>query len=209
MSALQHAFILGSHAFYIPTVALALRLRLAMDVVIFLRVTINSLIYHASDAGLEPFGDSHTLQSVDNQTVWTALLWLYISSLGVNFKGSVVIWVSVMTLFEIFPRLLVDTFVFQLAFVPTALLVQGACVLLFEMPLPRYNLAALAIGVVVFAAGLPFLYFEPYYTLHGFWHVLSGVGGFFIYCGLRNLSLRPPFNPRDEVKSEKKLYFFL
>lgn len=209
MSALQHAFILGSHAVYALPIVIALRLRLAMDVVIFMRVMINSLIYHAADAGLRPFGDAFAMQSIDNQTVWSALLWLYVSSLGIKFRGSVVIWVAVMTLFEIFPRLLVDTVVFQLAFVPTALLVQGACVLLFEMPLPRYNVASLVIGVVIFAAGLPFLTMEPYYTLHGFWHILSGVGGFFIYCGLRNISLRPPFNPREEVKCEKKLYFFL
>lgn len=195
MSAIQHALILGSHVAYLPGILVAFSRAhvdplFLIDLGFLLRVVIISLVYHASDAGLDPFGDPDILQPIDNLTVWDTFLWTFISSLGAGIAGSVTIWWLVSMLFVIFPRLLIDTFVFQLTFLPAAILVRLACIFVFQMPLPRYNWVALVTGTLIFAAGLPFLYFRPYYTLHGFWHITSGIGGaFFVYCGLRNVSL--------------------
>ena len=203
MSALQHALILSSHVAYVPGILLALRNGEVVDLVFFLRVTIISLVYHASDAGLDPFGAPIDLQRVDNHTVWDALLWIFISSLGAGLAGSFAIWWAVSALFVLFPDLLIHTLVFQLTFVPALILVHAACVFVFQMPFPRYNWWALVLGVLIFAGGLPFLFLRPYYTLHGFWHFTSGIGGFFIYCGLRNISLRS-LVPRVALKKRTK-----
>lgn len=203
MSALQHAAILLSHVAYLPVIVVAARRRDLSDFVVFASVMIISLTYHASDAGLEPFGSADILQSTDNLTVWDTLLWGYISSIGLPASVAWPIWFAVSRLFVIFPRLLIDTFVFQLTFLPTAILVQIACVLLFRLPPPRYNHVALGIGVVIFSAGLPFLYFDPYYTLHPIWHLGSGIGGYFVYFGFRNLSLLRPLAGPDEIKYKK------
>lgn len=193
MSAIQHTLILGSHVAYVLSIGRALSLShkidlFLIDLAFFVRVTVNSLVYHASDAGLDPFGDPTIMQPVDNLTVWDTLLWLFVSSLGMGVAGSVATWWLVSDLFVIFPRLLIDTFVFQITFLPAAILVQLACVFVFQMPFPRYNWPSLIVGILIFAGGLPFLYFRPYYTLHGFWHFTSGIGGYFVYCGLRNIS---------------------
>lgn len=196
MSAIQHTLIIGSHVAYLPGIFVALSRAhkdplFLVDLAFLLRVTIISLVYHASDAGLDPFGDSSILQPIDNLTVWDTLLWVFISSLRAGLAGSFAIWWLVSMLFVIFPRLLIDTFVFQLTFLPAAILVQLACIFVFQMPPSKYNWTSLVIGILIFAGGLPFLYFRPYYTLHGFWHFTSGIGGaFFVYCGLRNVSLR-------------------
>ena len=192
MSALQHFFILSGHAAYLPLLyqSAVSKSKYAVIDTVFITVMISqSFIYHAADAGIQPFGSAEFLQMRDNTNVWCLLLWIFISSLKIGSKDAFAVFIGIASLFVSFPWLLIHTWVFQVAFLPAAILTMVAMAVLFQLPLPTYNYGALAIGIPIFSAGLPFLLMEPYYTLHPIWHVLSGIGGYFARAGFRGESL--------------------
>ncbi len=192
MSAAQHFFIITSHLAYLPLLyqSATSKSKLAVVDTVFISVLIVvSILYHASDAGFRPFGNVDFMQQRDNFNVWSAILWIFVSSLPIGTTNAVAVFVGIASLFVNFPWLLIHTSVFQVAFLPAAILSVLAMSVLFQLPVPRYNYGALAAGIPIFSAGLPFLILEPYYTLHAIWHVLSGIGGYFARAGFRNESL--------------------
>lgn len=192
MSAVQHFFILTGHVAYLPLLyqAATSKSKLAVIDTVFISVLIVvSIAYHASDAGFRPFGNVDFMQQRDNLNVWCVILWIFISSLPIGTTNAIAVFVGVASLFINFPWLLIHTWVFQVAFLPAAILSVISMSVLFQLPVPRYNYGALVIGIPIFAAGLPFLFLQPYYTLHSIWHVLSGIGGYFGRAGFRNESL--------------------
>lgn len=192
MSAVQHFFILTGHVAYLPLLyqSATSKSKLAVVDTVFIGVLIVvSILYHASDAGFQPFGSVEFMQQRDNLNVWCVILWIFVSSLPIGTTNAVAVFVGIASLFVNFPWLLIHTWVFQVAFLPAAILSVVSMSVLFQLPVPRYNYGALAVGIPIFAAGLPFLFLEPYYTLHSIWHVLSGIGGYFARAGFRNESL--------------------
>lgn len=189
MSLALEIFMYLSHLAFVPPIVLALRYVYPVDLWVFIRVAVYSLAHHATFNGHHMNGGLQTYQRLDHSSVWSTLLWLFIRTLDLDINVMVSIQFAVPMLFDLFPDMLIETWVFPLVMVPSAIVIYMIRLFLYGVPFPRISVILVGLAAVSGAAGMVFFhltsgYGRTYLLFHPDWHICGGISFTCLYLAI-------------------------
>ena len=195
----------------LPVILLALRKRWVVDFVIFLCVFKTSVIYHLCLSEAVCLDHLERLRFDDHRTVWAAIVWVVISSSNESFEISVALTWWINSILGDLSFMLVGTILFPAVLLIYTLTIYGIRIFMQGIPLSRYNIYSLLIGIGFFFIGIffnwsaPSIFQKDYVWKHPLWHMFSMLGVFFIYAPIRGVSFShlfsiPPDSPKAKIK---------
>ncbi|MGE0526828.1 MAG: hypothetical protein AB7P49_07175 [Bdellovibrionales bacterium] len=178
-----------SHVFFLIPMALAVYYVYPIDFVMFLRVTTYSTVYHIWRNGYHMHGWMDNYQRLDHTGVWATMLWLLLRTLNLDLSVLVAIQLAVTMLFEIFPDILVDTWVFPVVMIPSAVVIYVMMLFLYGIPFPRISITLVTAAIFFGVVGLVLFhmtsdYGEAYKIYHPGWHVAAALSLTFFYLAV-------------------------
>ena len=186
-------FLAASHVFYFPVVILSLLSPSPfgiLDAAIWARMIFFSLRYHLGVAGVPMFGDPNSLQITDNVTVWTLILYGFLTWLPIHPIEMATTYVLVVIPFILAPSVIIDTWVMPLALIPGGIADMIICKLTLRLNFHPLDWTLVGAAVVIGTASMTTFFLEPYHLYHGIWHILSGIAGTFAFLAFRGYTIR-------------------
>ena len=180
MSFALEFFMYASHLAFIPLIYLSIRYVYAVDAAISIKMFVYSIIYHSAANDHHLRGGLEKYQRLDHVGVWGLILWKFIRSLDIDLNVQFGMLILVSMLFEIFPDILVDTWLFPVVMIPSAIIIYMMRLLIFEIPFPKLSITLMAGSGVFGALGLFFFYLtsdygRAYQEFHPLWHICIAI----------------------------------
>ena len=189
MSALLEWYMYLSHLPFLIPLAVAIYYVYPIEIALFTRMTVYSVVYHTWRNGHSMHGGLDNYQRLDHTAVWTTALWLFLRTLDLDLAVLVGMQFSVMMLFEIYPVILVDTWVFPLVMIPSAIVIYMMMLFLYSVPFPRISITLVSASIVFGAIGLVLFhmttdYGEAYQIYHPGWHIAAALSLTFLFLAV-------------------------
>lgn len=173
----------ASHLAFLPLIFLSVRYVYPVDAAIAIKMFVYSMIYHSTANDHHLRGGMDKYQRLDHIGVWTLILWKFLRSLDIDISALFGMYIIVSMPFEIFPDILVDSWVFPVVMLPGAVIIYTMRLLIFEIPFPRLSIILLSGSGVFGAAGMVFFYMTTgygrvYREYHPWWHICIAIAAF-------------------------------
>ncbi len=170
----------ASHLAFLPLIYLSIRYAYPVDAAMAIKTTVYSLVYHSTANDHYLRGGLDRYQRLDHVGVWSLMLWKFIRSLDLDVNIQFGMLVIISMLFEIFPDILVDTWLFPVVMIPSATIIYMMRLLIFEIPFPRLSIILMSGAGFFGALGLFFFYLtsdygRAYQEYHPLWHICIAI----------------------------------